>query len=198
MKIVLSTRNPSKMEQIKEVFALSPVTVLDLDDVGVEGQGIEDGETLEHNALKKALFVHEHRPDLWAMADDTGIFIDALDGKPGVHTAGWTGGNEDTERWTEWILEQLKEKDDRSATFETVVAIISPEGSRHLFAGKVHGVLLREPKTKPQRRMPYSPIFVPDGHNKVWAEMTLAEENSISHRGKAFRKARAFLESVKS
>ena len=107
MKIVLSTRNPSKAEQIKAVFIGSTISVVTLDETNIEGQGVEDGTTLEENSLKKAMFVHEQNPTVWAMADDTGIFIDALNGKPGVDTANWNGGNKETEQMTAWIIEQL-------------------------------------------------------------------------------------------
>ena len=194
MKIVLSTRNPSKAEQIKAVFGGSLISILTLDEAKIVGQGTEDGTTLAENALKKAMFVHEANPNVWAMADDTGIFIDALDDKPGVQTADWNGGNKETSQMTSWILEQLKDVKDRSATFKTVVAIVSPEGEQHFFSGEVRGVILESPRPKTQPKMPYAPIFMPNGTDKVWAEMTVEEENKISHRGKAFKQARAFLE----
>jgi XTP/dITP diphosphohydrolase len=94
----------------------------------------------------------------------------------------------------QWILKQLENISDRSAIFKTVVAIVTPVGKQHFFAGEVRGKILRTPRTKPQPKMPYSPIFMPDEIDKVWAEMTVDEENEISHRGKAFRQARQFLE----
>ncbi len=191
MQIVLSTRNPSKAEQIKAIFASLPISILTLAEAGIEGEAIEDGVTLQENALKKALFAHQ--PGLWAMADDTGIFIDALNGLPGVNTARWSGGHKETEQMTNWILKQLEGFDNRSATFETVVALVSPNGEQFFFGGKVRGRILEAPKTQPQPKMPYSSIFSPEGSDKVWAEMTIEEENDISHRGQAFRKARAFL-----
>lgn len=196
MKVILSTRNPSKAEQIKAVFFGSPVSLLTLGEAGIEGQGIEDGATLQENALKKALFVHRADPSVWAMADDTGIFIDALGGKPGVHTADWNGGNKETGQMTQWILKQLADVVDQSATFKTVVAIVSPAGQSYFFAGAVEGKILESPRVAAQPNMPYSPIFMPDGTDKVWAEMTVEEENKISHRGKAFRQARTFLETL--
>jgi len=199
MNIVLSTNNPSKAEQIKAVFDGSTISVLTLAEAGIQGRGIEDGDTLEHNAMKKALFAHEQRPDLWSMADDTGIFIDALNGKPGVHTAdwpSWRGKNKEITEITQWILEQLKNVKDRSATFKTVVAIVSPKGKQYFFEGEVHGHILETPRPKTQPNMPYASIFIPDESTKVWAEMTLPEENAISHRGKAFKKAREFLEKL--
>ena len=133
MKVVLSTRNPSKAEQIKAVFEGFPIQILTLGEAGIEGQGVEDGTTLKENALKKAMFVHQKDPSVWALADDTGVFIDALDGKPGVDTADWHGQpakTDDVDLVTRWILGELKDVKDRSATFETVVAIVSPDGKQ--------------------------------------------------------------------
>ena len=196
MQIILSTRNPSKAKQIKAVFIGSHLSIMTLDEAGVDGQGTEDGVTLEENALKKAMFVHVIKPGMWAMADDTGIFINALDGKPGVDTAHWHGGNRETDQMTAWILKQLENVANRVAIFKTVVAIVSPEGKQHFFSGEVWGRILQTPRPATQPKMPYAPIFMPDGAGKVWGEMTIEEENRISHRGKAFLKARQFLENI--
>jgi XTP/dITP diphosphohydrolase len=188
MNIILSTRNPSKAEQIKAVFVDVPVAVLSLADAGIEGEAVEDGATLEVNSMKKAMFAH--RPGQWSMADDTGLFIDALGGRPGVYSARWAGETAKTDEITQYTIKQLEGVKDRSATFKTVVALISPEGEQKFFSGEVRGILLDAPRVPPQPKMPYSPLFVPEGSDKVWAEMTTQEENAISHRGKAFRLTR--------
>jgi XTP/dITP diphosphohydrolase len=197
MDIILSTRNPSKAQQIKAIFAGSPISILTLDDAGIEGEAVEDGATLQENALKKAFFVHQARKT-WAMADDTGFFIHALGGAPGIYASRWAGESATTDEITQHTLRQLEGVADRSATFETVVAIVTPEGQQHFFSGQVHGKLLEAPRTPPQPKMPYSPLFIPDGTDMVWAQMSVEFENSISHRGKAFRQAREFLESLLS
>jgi XTP/dITP diphosphohydrolase len=196
MKIILSTRNPSKAEQIKAIFSGSSFTILTLDDAGIVGEGIEDGVSLEENAFKKAFFSHHQSKGEWTMADDTGLFINHLNGEPGIKAARWAGENASTDEITTYTLKKLKGALDRSARFETVVALISPGGKAYYFSGKIRGIILESPKTKPQPKMPYSGIFMPDQTNKVWAEMTVEEENLISHRGKAFREVRAFLESI--
>lgn len=195
MNIVLSTRNPSKAEQIKAIFIGSNLNILTLTDAGIKGEAVEDGKTLEENALKKAMFAHQASGG-WSMADDTGLFINALNWKPGIHAARWAGENAKTDEITQYTLKQLEGAVDRSATFETVVAVVSPVCECHFFSGKVRGKILGAPKVPPQPKMPYSPIFMPDGTDQVWAEMTVEFENSISHRGKAFKKAREFLESL--
>jgi XTP/dITP diphosphohydrolase len=130
------------------------------------------------------------------MADDTGLFIDALNGAPGIKAARWAGEAATTEEITRHTLKALENASNRSATFETVVAMVSPDGKHNFFSGKVRGIILEAPRVPAQPKMPYSPIFVPDGENLVWAEMSVEYENSISHRGKAFRQAREFLEKV--
>ncbi|MDO8529954.1 MAG: non-canonical purine NTP pyrophosphatase [bacterium] len=192
MKIVLSTNNPGKTMQIMNMFVGSGISILSLAVVGIVGEAVEDGSTLQENALKKALFAWKE--GRWAMADDTGIFVDALDGAPGVNTANWVGEDKETNQRTLWILQQLKDVHDRRATFKTVAAIISPVGKQYFFEGEVQGRILEAPRAKSQPKLPWSSIFQPDGSEKVWAEMTVQEENAISHRGKAFQQARAFLE----
>jgi len=193
-KLILSTRNPSKAEQIKAIFEGLPVSVLTLDEAGIHGEAVEDGLTLHDNALKKARYAFECADqDLWTMADDTGLFIDHLGGEPGIKAARWAGDTATTEEILAFTLQKMKGARNRSATFETVVAVIDHMGNEHFFSGKVRGKLLEAPRVKPQPKMPYSAIFIPEGSDLVWAEMTTEQENEISHRGIAFRQVREFL-----
>jgi XTP/dITP diphosphohydrolase len=196
MKIILSTRNPSKTLQIQAVFAGTPIEILTLDQAGIVGEAIEDGTTLEENARKKAIFAHEHRTDLetWTMADDTGLFIKALNGAPGIHAARWAGETASTDEITEHTLTKLLGATDRSAIFETCVVLLDPSGYAFVFAATCPGTILEERQCEAQPRMPYSAIFKPDVSDKVWAQMTTEEENAVSHRGLAFRTVRDFLE----
>lgn len=195
MNIILSTTNPSKAEQIRAFFTNSEIKIKTLSEAGIKGEAIEDGDTLLENAKKKAKFAREHSGGTsWVMADDTGIFITALNGEPGVKSARWAGEGVSTESITEYCLNRLRDVTDRSATFKTVAVLISPSGSCYSFEGEVKGRLLEKARVRPQPKMPYSPLFVPDGTDKVWAEMTVEEENTISHRGKAFRQVVQFLE----
>ncbi|MBC7982166.1 non-canonical purine NTP pyrophosphatase [Candidatus Parcubacteria bacterium] len=195
LNIILSTRNPSKAEQIKAIFAGTPFNVLTLTEAGIEGKAVEDGNTLEENALKKCHYAREHGPKgAWTMSDDTGLFITHLNGQPGIWAARWAGETASTEDIMQHTLRKLKGAADRSATFETVVAIVDSDGKEYLFKGICEGTLLDAPRAEPQPEMPYSPLFRPHGSDKVWAEMETDEENAVSHRGKAFRAARAWLE----
>ena len=192
MKIILATRNPSKALQVQKIFEGSNVQVQTLDDVGIEGEGFEDGTTLEENAFKKALYAHEKSIGTWTMSDDTGIFINALNGEPGIRAARWAG-DVSTEETTRYCLMRLEGITDRSAIFRTAVVLISPEAKKYIFTGEVSGHLLETPRVAAQPKMPYSPLFVPDGENLCWAEMSTEYENRISHRGKAFRQVQKFL-----
>lgn len=195
MEIILATRNPSKAEQIKNIFSGSSFIIKTLIEAKIEGDAVEDGITLNENALKKARYAFNASGyKSWTMADDTGLFIDTLNGEPGIKAARWAGENATTEEIMNHCLKRLEGKNDRSATFETVVAVVTPMGDEYFFSGKVHGQLLEFPRVKFQPGMSYSGLFVPEGDNLTWAEMTVENENKISHRGKAFRKVRLFLE----
>jgi XTP/dITP diphosphohydrolase len=198
MKIILSSTNPSKVTQIKAIFDDPSFEILTLEEADIEGEAVEDGETIEENARKKAIYAREKSGGTTTvMADDTGIFINALGGMPGVISARWAG-DVSTEEKTQFCLDKMKGITDRSATFMTIVVVITPDGEEYVFEGEITGTVATAAKTKPQPKMPYSPLFMPDGHEKVWAEMTTEEENAISHRGIAFRKALAFLKEQSS
>ena len=200
INIILSTRNPSKAEQIGAVLKGIDAKILTLDDAEIEGQGVEDGSSLEENATKKAVFAFENKPlslTAWTMSDDSGLFINALHGEPGIEAATWAGEHATTSEITQHTLQQLKGVKDRTAYWETVAVLISPEGKIHTFNGRCPGRLLEEQRVQPQPKMPYSGIFVPDASDKVWAEMSVEEENAISHRGQAFRQVRSFIENLR-
>ncbi len=195
MKIILATQNTSKARQIGEIFKGSPIEVVSMEEAGISppASNIETGATLVENALIKAKFAQAGASGYWTMADDTGIFIHALDGFPGVHSARWAGEGTATEDIMHGILDKMKGVTDRSATFRTSVVVLGPDGQSHIFQGERPGQVLEEPRCAPQPMMPYSSIFLPDGAEKVWAEMKTEEENEGSHRGKAFRAALEFL-----
>jgi XTP/dITP diphosphohydrolase len=197
MNIILSTRNPSKLLQIQEIFDDSNIQVLTLDDVNIQGEAVEDGTLLEENAYKKAWFAYENAGrNVWTMADDTGLFITALNGEPGIYAARWAGENASLAETMNFCLQKLQSAQDRSAVFRTAVVVISPDGESHVFFGEIQGHMLTAPRVPPQPKMPYSALFVPDGQDLAWAEMTTQQENTISHRGIVFRKVKSFLENL--
>lgn len=193
MKLILSTRNPSKAEQIIKILGTLPIPVLTLDDAGIDGEAIENGKTLQENAFKKAIFAWK-RP-FFSASDDTGFFIDALDGAPGIYAARWAGEEASTEDIMNFTLEKLRDVEEgkRTACFRTAAVLMSPDGTSKTFVGEVRGKILTAPVCELQPKMPYSAIFMPDGYEKVWAQMSVEEENEISHRGKAFSQLKEYL-----
>lgn len=197
MRLILATRNESKALQIRQMLDALPVQVLTMSETNIEGEAIEDGSTLEENAYKKANYAWERGHVLdWVMADDTGLYIDALGGEPGIYAARWAGENAETDDITRYTLHKLDgvAEEERTALFRTVAVLIAPDGEKHVFEGSLRGVILTAPRAKAQPKMPYSPIFLPDGERLVFSQMTTEHENAISHRGKAFRKLRSFIE----
>lgn len=196
-ELVLASRNPSKIAQIKDIFSACPdITTLSLEEARIVGDVVEDGETLTENALKKARFAYAQSAGRCVAAEDTGIFIEALRGFPGVHAATWAG-NISTEEIMNATLRRMYDvpKGERNAEFRTLVVLVWGEETGMVFEGSIPGKILSEPRCAPHPKMPYSSIFVPDWDKKgrTWAEMTMEEENKISHRGQAWRRLRDHL-----
>jgi XTP/dITP diphosphohydrolase len=192
---ILATSNPGKLHQIKPFFIGLDLLVRTLAEAGVEGEGNEDQSTPRDNAFQKAAYAHLHVPGAWSIAEDTSLSLRALGGQPGVRARRWAGENAKTAQITEYTLRAMEGKKDRFATFETVVALISPEGQPYFFGGKLNGHILRAARGAPLPGMPYSVIFVPEGSQMTLAELSEAEQARISHRGKAFQLVREFFQS---
>mgnify|MGYP000011317670 CR=1 FL=1 len=184
MQLVLATQNPGKVAEIADLLADAGITVLPRPD-GLD-ETIEDAGTLEGNAEKKAAEVCS-ATGLAALADDTGLFVDALDGRPGVLTARFGG-------W-ERLLDALKSQTVRTARFRTVLTVVYPDGREPLLVeGIAEGLIADEPEG--EGGFGYDPVFVPlDGDGRSFANMTKAEKNQISHRGRALRELLAALSS---
>ncbi|MEK7518973.1 MAG: RdgB/HAM1 family non-canonical purine NTP pyrophosphatase [Patescibacteria group bacterium] len=194
MQLIFATHNPGKVVEMKQILHGLPFEVMSADDAGVHEDVVEDGVTFEENALKKARFVSQ-RTGQWAVADDSGISIDALDGAPGVFSARWAGDDATGEQLVAYTLKELDgiPEHRRSAWFESSAALVSPDGQEWVFTGKVEGMIPMAPRGTPRERLPYDVIFIPEGHTKTFAEMTDDEKNSLSHRGEAFRQLKDFL-----
>ena len=201
MQLILATRNPGKAKQIRDIFGGSTITIYSLDEAGIAGEAVEDGTTIEDNARKKALYAHERLSErlasAWCVADDTGIFIDALGGAPGVHSARWAGDHAPAGQVRTHTLQQLKDvpEEKRTAAFRTAALLISPKGNETLFLGEVRGTILKEPMGDLQPNLPYNTIFVPEGHDRPFGLMSKEEVSALSHRGLAFTQVRTYLES---
>jgi len=197
MDIILSTRNPTKAHEIKTMLAEFNVNVLTLDDAGIKGEAEEDGITLEENAEKKVDYaVQQMSPPSWVMADDSGIFINALSGAPGVNSARWAGNTASTEEIMRFTLKKMEGMQNRFALFRTVIVIQSPEGKKFYFEGITPGTLAEEPMAKPKPSMPYTALFSPTGSAKVLAQMSVDEQKGVSSRGKAIQQVIEFLKSI--
>ena len=194
MRLILSTQNPSKALQIQTLLNIPELEVITLAELDIHDDVEENGTTLEENAAAKALFAYE-KIGGYCIGEDTGLYIDTLDGRPGIHAKRWAGENTTTEEIRDFTLEQLRNVpfEKRTATFKTVAVLMTPDGSRHVFNGEKAGHILETPRMECQPAMPYSALVQPLGESRTWVEMSTEEENAISHRGIAIRALRDFL-----
>jgi XTP/dITP diphosphohydrolase len=190
--IILATRNSHKVEELAAMLTDLPVRVLSFADFPDMPDVVEDGSTLEENAAKKAIEVAAFT-SLPALADDTGLEVDVLGGAPGVHSARYSGECADGPRNNRKLLSELSgvRGSARSATFRCVVALALPGGEARTVEGATHGVILEAERG--DGGFGYDPLFLPDGHDRTYAEMSAAEKNEISHRARAIRNARALV-----
>ena len=195
-QIVLTSYNPSKALQIQTFFKGSNIQIVTQGEKGVIGEAVEDGDSLEDNARKKIAFARAQLPDAILMADDTGLFIPACNGDPGIQAAYWGGEHLSVLERMQYCLSRLEGANDRRATFRTVIILSFPSGEEQVFVGEVQGTMLEKPRVSPEPKMPYSALFVPEESKLSWAEMTTEEENTRSHRGKALRQVKDFFEGV--
>jgi XTP/dITP diphosphohydrolase len=197
MDIVLATRNKKKIEEIRRITADLPVTILSLDNFPACPETVEDKETFEGNAIKKAVEVCTCTGKL-SLADDSGLEVDALDGAPGVYSARYAGdsGNGNDVRNYEKLLHELKNvpEEQRGAQFVCCMALAFPDGKVKTFFGYAKGRIGLEPKGN--TGFGYDPVFLPQGFEKTFAEMTGKEKDNLSHRGKALEKLAEFLHST--
>ncbi len=182
MEICFATNNENKLNEIREL--LPDFTILSLADIGHEGDLPEDQKTLEGNSHQKAEYISK-KYNINCFSDDTGLEVFALDGEPGVYSARYAGVHHDSEANMKLLLQKLEGLKDRSAQFRTVITFIYDKKVKQ-FEGIVKGHIL-EAKSG-EKGFGYDPIFMPKGYKQSFAEMTLEEKNSISHRGEAVRK----------
>jgi XTP/dITP diphosphohydrolase len=186
--LVLATRNRHKVDELSAMLAGLPIRLLSFHDFPGMPEVVEDGETLEENAVKKAREVAEFT-GLPALADDTGLEVDALGGAPGVRSARYASEGTD---WTANNRKLLSELAGvvgpaRAAAFRCVVALAVPGGEVETVEGRTRGVILEAPRG--DEGFGYDPLFQPDGFDRTYAEMSADEKNAVSHRGKAINAA---------
>jgi len=186
--LIFATGNAGKAKEVGELLK-GLMKVKSLKDIGFTEDIPEDHPTLEANAIQKAQHIYDRYGED-CFAEDTGMEVMALNGAPGVYSARYAGPQRNDQNNMDLVLENLKNKNDRSAQFRTVVALIL-EGKIHTFTGIVTGKIA---KIKiGEKGFGYDPVFIPDGFTTSFAEMEATEKNQISHRGRAIEKLITFL-----
>ena len=191
MKLVFATHNSNKAKEIQSLLP-DDFQILTLTKINCLNEIPETAETLEGNSLLKAQFVSDNF-NMNCFADDTGLEIVALNGKPGVYSARYAGVEKNAEANMNLVLSELENESNRKAQFRTVITLILNEKTV-LFEGIVKGEICTEKRGTDG--FGYDPIFIPEGQSKTFAEMTLTEKNQQSHRARAFEKMIEFLKSV--
>ncbi|GII56340.1 non-canonical purine NTP pyrophosphatase [Planotetraspora thailandica] len=196
-KVVLATRNDGKIVELRRILAEAglEVELVGLGEFPHIGDVAETGLTFAENSLLKAHAVAA-RSGLPAIADDSGLCVDALNGMPGIFSARWSGRHGDDLANLRLLLAQISDVPDgrRQAHFACTAALALPTGDEHVVDGIMRGHVIREPRGT--NGFGYDPIFVPDGESRTTAEMEAAEKDAISHRGRAFRALVPLIESA--
>lgn len=195
-RIILSSGNVHKVNEIKGILQDMPFEIVSKDDLGYHDfDVVEDGSTLQENALKKAEDLHKLTKGI-VIADDTGLFVDALDGEPGVYSARYAGEDATYADNNKLLLSKLKDvsKEKRTAYFKTVIAVVFEDGRKLIAEGICKGYI--EVQERGIRGFGYDPLFVVQGTDRTFSEMTEAEKNKISHRANALRNLKDKLEAA--
>lgn len=184
MEIIFATGNRHKLEEAQQILG-DKYTLKTPADFGITEDIPETADTIEGNALQKVQYIWDkvHMP---CFADDTGLFVDALDGAPGVRSARYAGEDKKAEDNVKKLLQEMEGHSDRSARFRCIVALMM-DGQPKLFEGKVEGVITTAPSGN--GGFGYDPVFAPEkyGKERTFSELTAQEKNEISHRGEAMR-----------
>jgi XTP/dITP diphosphohydrolase len=188
MTLVFASNNEHKITEIRSLLGNS-FELLSLADININEDIPEEEPLIEGNALAKARYVY-NAAGVNVFADDTGLEIEALNGLPGVHSARFAGEMKDSSANIEKVFSMLGDKESRKARFKTVIALIL-DGKEYLFEGIVNGEIITEKRGT--GGFGYDPVFIPDGKLLTFAQMDLAEKNTISHRARAFEKLKEFL-----
>jgi XTP/dITP diphosphohydrolase len=188
MKLIFATSNPHKVHEFRNIVGDS-IEVHSLKDINWNEPIEESADTLEGNAILKARTIAEVL-EVNCFSEDTGLEVDALDGRPGVYSARYAGPENDPQKNMEKVLEELRGVQERTARFRTVMALIIDD-ALHCFHGVVEGEIISSPSG--DGGFGYDPIFRPEGFDKTFAEMSVEEKSAISHRAKATKELTDFL-----
>ena len=191
--LVMATANPGKIAEMQDLLKGFPVELKSLADFGPIPVVEEDGETFDENAYKKAS-VTSRILGIPALADDSGLVVEALDGAPGVLSARYAGDNATDEQRVAKLLKEMQGKTNRNAAFECVLSIAVPSGPALTYEARCEGLIAQEPAG--QNGFGYDPIFFYPPLNKTFGQMTIAEKSQVSHRGKALNELKQEVDKV--
>jgi XTP/dITP diphosphohydrolase len=180
MKLIIASNNKHKIYEIKKILDSKFDEIISMREAGIEHETVEDGTTFMENAVKKAKEIAEISGS-YALADDSGICCDALDGAPGIFSARFSGGTDEDNNAL--LLEKLSDKDDKRAHYTCAMALCSPNGELTLAEGYMYGEITAD--RRGEGGFGYDPVFIPEGYSKSFAELGTDFKNTISHRAKA-------------
>ena len=189
--LVFATGNPNKVREIQQYFQ-GKIAFKSLKDIGCTEEIPETQPTIEGNAIQKAEYVAKNY-HVNCFAEDTGLEIEALNGEPGVFSARYAGPQKIADDNMAKVLENLQNHTNRKARFKTVIALLI-DHQLHTFEGIIDGVIAHQKIGK--QGFGYDPIFIPDGFERSFAQMSIEEKNNISHRARATKKLKQFLEQL--
>jgi XTP/dITP diphosphohydrolase len=191
--LIIATGNPGKVLEIEDLLNGFPIQIKSLADFGPIPEVEEDGETFEENAYKKASFTSKIL-GMPALADDSGLMVDALGGEPGVRSARYAGPDATDQERVAKLLKAMQGQSNRKAAFECVISIAVPSGPALTYEARCEGLIAAAPAG--DKGFGYDPIFFYPPLNKTFGQMTLAEKRDVSHRGKALHELRQEMEKV--
>ena len=196
MKFVLATANPGKIQEMREILSELGIEFVTREDLGIEIEVDETGSTFRENALIKAKAICKVS-GLPAIADDSGLMVDALGGEPGVYSSSFGGMELDCNGRCEYLLDKLRGVEQRGAKFVSTIVCAFPDGRVLTAEGECSGTIVTSPRGS--NGFGYDPVFIADGKNQTMAELSREEKNEASHRGKSLREfAKAVSESCLS
>lgn len=189
-RLLVATSNEGKLREVRHKLGFLGLEIVSPASLQITSFAEEDAPTLEGNAKKKALHLHK-MTGLPTLADDTGLEVSALGGRPGVLSARYAGPAEDAEANCRLLLSEMMTVEDRSARFRTVLAFID-RGNEYFFEGSCEGYILKQKRG--EGGFGYDPLFRPASGERSFAELTLDEKNAVSHRARALDRFAAFME----
>jgi XTP/dITP diphosphohydrolase len=193
LTLVIASGNPGKSAEIRDLLAGFPVDIKSLNDFGPIPPVVEDGRTFEENAYKKASFVSRVL-GLPALADDSGLVVEVLDGAPGIYSARYAGQNASDKQRCAKLLAEMNGKTNRRAAFECVISVAVPTGPALTYEARCEGLILEAPSG--ENGFGYDPVFYYPPLKRTFAELTREQKSRVSHRGKALEELKEEFDKV--